>query len=36
LTLTGIVTPEIVAGLVGLGLLAFIPVVYKRFKGRAG
>ena len=36
LTLTGIVTPEIIAGLVGLGLLAFIPVVYKRFKGRAG
>jgi uncharacterized membrane protein YdjX (TVP38/TMEM64 family) len=33
LTLSGVLTPEIVAGLVGLALLAFIPVVYKRIKG---
>ncbi len=36
LSFAGILTPEIIIGLVGLGLLAFIPVVYKRFKRRAG
>ena len=36
LSLAGILTPEIVIGMIGLGLLAFIPVVYKRFKGRVG
>jgi len=33
LTLSGVLTPEIIAGLVGLALLAFVPVVYKRIKG---
>ncbi|MGB0681724.1 MAG: TVP38/TMEM64 family protein [Magnetovibrionaceae bacterium] len=32
LTLSGIVTPEILAGLVGLGLLALVPVVYRKMK----
>jgi len=37
-TLTGILTPEILAGLVGLALLAVMPVMYKRFvkKGLQG
>ena len=30
----GILTPEIVTALVGLAILALIPVVYKRFKAR--
>lgn len=36
LSLAGILTPEIVIGMIGLGLLAFIPVVYKKLKGRTG
>ncbi len=32
ISLKGVVTPEILAGLVGLGLLSLIPVVYKRYK----
>lgn len=32
-SLTGIMTPEIVTALVGLGVLSLIPVAYKRFKG---
>lgn len=35
-TLTGILKPEIIAGMIGLALLAFIPVVYKRFKDPKG
>ena len=34
LSLSGVLTPEIVAALVGLGLLALIPVVYKKIKSR--
>lgn len=33
-TLQNVLTPQIVAGLVGLSLLAVLPVVYKRFKAR--
>lgn len=33
-SLSGVLTPEIVAGLIGLALLALIPVVYKKIKGR--
>ncbi|MGB0670394.1 MAG: TVP38/TMEM64 family protein [Rhodospirillales bacterium] len=32
LTLAGVVTPEILAGLIGLALLALIPVIYKKLK----
>ncbi|MBT3350785.1 MAG: TVP38/TMEM64 family protein [Nitrospinaceae bacterium] len=32
-SLSGIMTPEIVTALVGLGVLSLIPVAYKRFKG---
>lgn len=34
ISLAGVVTPEILAGLIGLAILALIPVVYKRVKGR--
>ncbi len=34
ISLTGVVTPQILAGLVGLGLLSLIPVAYKRYKGK--
>ncbi|MFQ5519556.1 MAG: TVP38/TMEM64 family protein, partial [Mariprofundus sp.] len=30
-TLTGILTPEILAALLGLALLALVPVIYKQF-----
>jgi len=30
-TLTGVLTPEVLAGLLGLALLAVMPVAYKRF-----
>jgi uncharacterized membrane protein YdjX (TVP38/TMEM64 family) len=31
---SGLLTPEIIAGLVGLAILAALPVLYKRFKDR--
>lgn len=34
MSLSGVLTPEVVAGLVGLALLALVPVVYKRMKDR--
>ncbi|MCG8510739.1 MAG: TVP38/TMEM64 family protein [Rhodospirillales bacterium] len=34
LSIAGVLTPEIVVGLIGLALLALIPVAYKRFKGK--
>ena len=34
LTLSGILTPEILTALIGLAVLALIPVLYKRFKAR--
>jgi len=34
-TLTGVLTPEVLAALLGLALLAVIPVVYKRFAHKA-
>ncbi len=34
LTLNGILTPEIVAGLIGLALLALVPVAYKKWEAR--
>jgi uncharacterized membrane protein YdjX (TVP38/TMEM64 family) len=33
-SLAGVMTPQIVAGLIGLALLALIPVGYKRYKKR--
>jgi len=33
-TLESVLTPEVIAGLVGLALLALLPVAYKRVKGR--
>jgi uncharacterized membrane protein YdjX (TVP38/TMEM64 family) len=33
-SLTAVITPEILAGLVGLGLLSLLPVIYKKIKGR--
>jgi uncharacterized membrane protein YdjX (TVP38/TMEM64 family) len=33
-TLEGILTPEIVIGLIGLGILALLPVLYRRFLKR--
>lgn len=35
LTLAGVLTPQVVGALVGLGLLALVPVVYKKIKARA-
>lgn len=35
-SLSGILTPEIIAALVGLAILALLPVAYKKFKKRAG
>ncbi len=35
ITLTGILTPEMLAALLGLALLAMIPVIYKRLANRA-
>lgn len=35
-TAAGILTPQIIAALVGLAVLALIPVVYKRIKARKG
>ena len=35
-TAAGILTPEIIAALVGLAVLALIPVVYKKIKARRG
>lgn len=32
ISLKGVVTPEILAGLIGLGLLSLVPVAYKRYK----
>jgi hypothetical protein len=29
-----VLTPEIIAGLIGLSLLSLLPVVYKRLKAR--
>ncbi len=34
LTLAGVLKPEIIAGLIGLALLALVPVVYKKYKKR--
>lgn len=34
-TLAGVLTPQVVGALVGLGLLALVPVVYKKIKSRA-
>lgn len=34
-TLAGVLTPQIIGALVGLGLLALVPVVYKKIKARA-
>jgi uncharacterized membrane protein YdjX (TVP38/TMEM64 family) len=33
-TVDSVLTPEIVAGLIGLSLLSLLPVVYKRVKAR--
>ncbi len=33
-TLAGVMTPQMIAALAGLGLLALVPVVYKKLKGR--
>jgi uncharacterized membrane protein YdjX (TVP38/TMEM64 family) len=33
-TVDSVLTPEIVAGLVGLSLLSLLPVIYKRLKAR--
>ncbi len=33
-SLTAMLTPEITAGLIGLGILALIPVIYKKIKAR--
>jgi len=35
LSLAGVLTPEIAAALIGLALLALVPVVYKKIKARA-
>ena len=35
-TAAGILTPQIITALVGLAVLALIPVVYKRIKARSG
>jgi len=35
ISLAGVMTPEIMAALAGLALLALIPVIYKRFSGNA-
>lgn len=35
ISLAGVITPEILAGLIGLAVLALVPVVYKRFKRRS-
>lgn len=35
LSLAGVLTPEIVGALIGLALLALVPVVYKKIKARA-
>ena len=32
-SLTGILTPQIIAAMIGLALLALIPVAYKKIKG---
>jgi uncharacterized membrane protein YdjX (TVP38/TMEM64 family) len=34
ITLEGVLTPEIVIALVGLAVLALLPVIYKRWRGR--
>ncbi len=34
-TLKGVLTPEIIGALVGLAVLALVPVVYKRFRKRS-
>lgn len=34
ISLKGVVTPEILAGLIGLALLSLVPVVYKRYRAR--
>jgi len=33
-TLAGVMTPQMIAALAGLGLLALAPVIYKKLKGR--
>ncbi|MDQ6959978.1 MAG: TVP38/TMEM64 family protein [Mariprofundaceae bacterium] len=33
-TLAGVMTPQMIAALAGLGLLVLVPVVYKKLKGR--
>ncbi len=35
-SLSGILTPEIIAALIGLAILALVPVAYKKFKKRQG
>ena len=34
LTLTGVLTPDVMLGLVGLAVLSLLPIVYKKFKER--
>ncbi len=35
-SVSAVLTPEVVAALVGLALLALVPVIYKKFRGRHG
>jgi uncharacterized membrane protein YdjX (TVP38/TMEM64 family) len=35
ISLQGVMTPEILASVIGLAMLAMLPVVYKRFRRRA-
>ena len=34
ISLSGILTPQVVTALVGLAVLALIPVIYKKYKAR--
>lgn len=36
LTLKGVLSPELIAGLVGLGVLSLLPALYKKIRGRRG
>ncbi len=36
LTLSGILTPDVILGLVGLAMLSLLPIGYKKFKERRG
>ncbi len=35
-SVSAVLSPEVVAALVGLALLALVPVIYKKFRGRHG